>query len=302
MLEESENIVNITERARKSEKIIQDLCLAGFQDEAWSLLTKGQGLVRNYQLTGYFSTAKLTPSQFSEKYDALRRNYESLAALSSWLKQFDTDKVATLLDPQTGDRDIARSRLSDPDLFGSGLSLYFHIEMESTDIAKQKEALDLASSFFTSGLMAHDNAQYIIDSPRFHDAFQKWDSINFLSEVTAPEYLEDARPGTISQMVRSDPNKAIERIGSSNNPHYFQLAVGDWGHADSTQAVRWYTNNKSNLDGPMQSAAAYAFFLNALRADELDGAEQWAREIRDSSRQKEALDLISAKSGTPAGD
>lgn len=295
ILIDNNEIVNIVERAQKSGEIINVLCLAGFQDEAWLLIEEDQGAVRNKELEAFFSDAKLTQDQFCEKYKTLRPTYEAAAALSCWLEQIDLDQVATMLDFRTSSSQLAKTRATDPELFSGGVCMYIQNQLILNGSDVQERVLKLSSLLLSFGVLEPASVQFIVDKAKFADPFQKWDYINLISNANTARFLERGRSNSISMMVRSDPNRTMGIVKDSNNPIEFQQAVGDLLGADSTQAVNWYTKNAANLNVPMQSAAAFAFFTRALNSGEMDGAEKWAQEIQDPKRKADALKLVSEK-------
>ncbi len=295
LLEESRKIADVFERAAKCGDIIGALCLAGFQEEAWSLISEGQGVVRNKELEYYFLNAQLSPDEFSEKYKDLRISAESGISLSSWLRHFDLVKAKSLLDSLAVDGPLARSRALDPNLFDGGVSLYFQIQLRTSSGDELGAVLLAASSLLNSGVLNPSDAPYIIDSTKFEDPFQKWEYIESILNPKTNQFLTRTKSKAISEMVTSDSSAAIVLFKDAENPGNFYQAISTWIDLDSTQSVDWYTNNRKSLKIPMQSAAASAFFKKALISGELDSAENWAQEIQDPKQKKAALKLVSDK-------
>ena len=162
ILGEIYQISDFTIRATKSGEAIKALCLAGFQEEAWSLILENPGFVRNRQLIDYFASTDLTSFQFCEKYGSLRGNGEAQLALKSWLGNFEPAEVLRMLALDNGNTDLLRARDSDNQLFSSGLATYLELKLRSNSFEpsesarnlQQENILNVAYALLGSGVLS----------------------------------------------------------------------------------------------------------------------------------------------------
>ena len=305
LLDEIYQISDITVRATKSGEAIKALCLAGFQEEAWSLILENPGLVRNRQLIDYFASTHLTSYQFCEKYGSLRGNGEAQLALKSWLGNFETAELLSMLDIDKGNSDLLRARESDKELFSSGVATYFELKLrtnsfEPSEAARnlqQENLLYVASALLGSGVLDPSSVQSLIRVVKFDDPFKKWDYLNSISNPATEPFLdlEGGRSQTISDMVRTNANDTLEKFKDLDSAVYLHKAVKSWISLDAAQAGSWYKDNKLNLTSSLQSAAASAFFQTAMDYREMESAVSWAQEIKDPELKAKALKSISDK-------
>ncbi len=279
--------------------MMKKLCELGYTQEAWDLIEKDQGNVRNNQLIAFFANARLSQSELLGKISESQLGDVHMS-FSGFMERFKPEQYDEIL--SSSDFQIFLGRLDQVDPkaarilknnISSGLgnaitkSLY-----ETPD--KTNDLLKIAARL---------NSEGILDTPRFMDLaarfgrgdpFGNWGLISAI-KPEGEDRVGELRSHMIRDMLEVDAPKAFSKILDNGNPAKasdINAAVGSWVNLDARGASDWFQQNRATLGSKDSDLIAAAFSTYAGNLSEFSGARQWAEQIRDPKLKAEVIQKI----------
>lgn len=293
-------------RAAACIKIIERLCRAGYTEEAWMLIDDNPGTARYSEINKFFLTAGLGVQEFVDKIRNLPFKREPGMALEGYLSSLDGQKIRALLQDESFKNIISELNTDNPGILKRAIatSLMGKVAFPGEE-SEKKAAMTLAVEYHKEGLIDDNGLAQVLKSDRFKSSFEKWELLTDSVKVApSSSRVAELRKELVEDMVNADAQKALiqisEREGVLGSSDLF-MALKKWGLIDSAAANSWLVEHRTRLNDTQQDAAAHAFFQLALSYGEPDGAEQWARQIKDEKLRNAALAKLTKEETEPSG-
>jgi hypothetical protein len=300
-LADIEKISDLEARKMAHYELFRDLCVHGFAEEAWQMISEEPGEIRAIEIHAFFQNAKLSEEAMREKMQTLidtGYSKEVGSAFMSYLNRHNISDMRSLLESgELGKTvDLVQSKGNRPT--GSLLKAYFGLILRDPERAAESgEALQLMSQVKSQGWMSDDEFSMVISSAIGIDPFSKW-KLSLESQVenkSEPAYT-DGIGNVIRSMVQSNPLQAVTDVIAHQNEKFAfdstRIAFAEWAQQDPRGAAGWYEQNKDRLNAEQRDGVATAFFAEALENRELDVARSWAEETQNPAiREKMAKEL-----------
>ena len=274
-------------RSRAAAFVIRDLCLAGHTEEAWGMIRKESGQVRQAQLVMFFNhTEPLPPLAVLGKMKELAGPAEVRSALDAYLSPRTLEEIWLLMKEPAFLAAFQSLEAGYPPgtvpVLVQIMDDRLHAVRSDGDrrrVAEFALALYKLKAVDAAALMGAFRA----DSSR--DAFARWEQVTAaLADVTTVFENEPNRSALIKAMVVGDPAKAMETLTRGDSPQALAdlaVAVRQWSATDRKAAGGWFTANGGKLaPGPRDTAHA-ALSMAFRKAGNAEAAKSWAEKVED---------------------
>lgn len=288
LLHEASLITNIGEQASAYRKIIQNLCAAGFAEQAWQMILAEPGYNRGSQLWAFFASAEMDLAVCSARVSSLYDAEEKSNALATYFGA-NSARSPNMLDDPIFQMMTEKLAKTDPNVLtkivGEGLrNRYDHAKTDEEREKVNQLLIEMHSKKLVSNEVL---STMIIRNSDQKDGFELWPWISDSSMgATSVENMEsNVRASVIQGMVFIDASRALNQIvASKGEAANYDLSLGltEWARYHPKAANDWYQNQRWKLTQVQQDSAAKSFAMLALSFKELQGAESWADQIQDA--------------------
>lgn len=254
-------------RAERAWHIISQLCRNGYSKEAWDLVEKDPGVVREKALNGFFRDATLPKAELLALLDGTEKK-ERAMGLSGYWDRFTPEEFVRL--------DLNEFPIRSPQERAALRQTLEAMAAQAFDPANpdagrvvRRELLDLAVVQANNGVLAYSDLGKMLLQDPSKDGFAYWDAVR----NAAPEFRkeQDSYKGTDAQIIRAmtaqDPERMMEMtlVEGTYERGKSYIALEKWLSQDFRKAEQWYLGHAGRMDA---DSAAVAFFrANASRGD-----------------------------------
>jgi hypothetical protein len=289
---------DINQRALFSSDLIIKLCKNGYAREAFDLIEKDYGRVRNNQLVSFFMHADLPPKELLSMIPNMDFKADADTCLRGFTLRYRPEELGGVLtSPEMGSLISSLGDRFPPQAMSSLVanSLNSALLDGSSDSGK---IVDTGLYLNSKGLLDAGQLLALINKVP-GSAFDKWRIIREVDPNTSwTGDSRNKRNAVIAEMVLSDGPEALSKILESTGNHRaddLRKAIGSWNEADPSAAATWYNQNRSSLNQDDQGAVASTFAREAMVSSEFEGARQWAELIDDPELRAETLKAIEGR-------
>lgn len=278
-------ITNIEERAEKAWHIINQLCQNGFTDEAWDLIDKDSGSVRQKGLGAFFRDADLPKTEILARLNELQAADRSASLYGYW-SRFSPEEFAKL--------DMREFPLKSGFETGGFRRLIGDLLTDSYDPgnpeasrAVRGEVLAKVAEQVNNGMLSYGELTLILQKDKSLDGFLYWE----MSQKVDDQFKrgQGSFDGPDAQIIRlmtaQDPEKVLglaSTPGTKEHSHY-HIALMAWLNKDYKQGEAWYNQHQSSLNEADRDRSAVAFARANVEAGNYDAGEQWIGKIQAES-------------------
>ena len=283
MLERNKlEITNVEERAEKAWHIINQLCLNGFTGEAWELIDKDAGAVRQKGLGAFFRDADLPKSEILARLNELQTGDRSASLYGYW-SRFSPEEFGKL--------DMSEFPLKSGFETGGFRRVIGDLLAESYDPsnpeasrAVRAEVLAKVAEQMNAGMLGYGELAMIIQKDKSLDGFLYWE----MTKKVDDQFKQGQRSfdGPDAQIIRlmaaQDPEKTLGMAstpGTKEHSHY-HIALMAWLNKDYKGGEAWYNQHSSSLSEEDRDRSAVAFARANVEAGNHDTGEQWIGKIQ----------------------
>lgn len=284
---------NINERACVSSAIIAILCRQGYTEEAWEIVDKNPGQLREFEIGAIFLSDLGPMSNLVNKLETLNDPNEKSEAFRSLITSrpteildFDFSKIS-VVSPQekVGIAMGIISAMKNSDSLPGGVDTTESLLKKAVDLVKEHK---LDPSNLTSIL----NYDYNID------VSNKWKILEGLKDGIAPNEVEQIYSNAVLKMINSDMNKTMDLICSTpstkNSVPIISRAITAMYDADPEQANNWVTNHLPSLDPGTGQRIVVRVAQVAIKNGEFETAQQWTNRLLNPGVKQQVIDQINA--------
>lgn len=282
------------ERLKFAQDMMKKLCELGYTQEAWDLIEKDQGDVRNNQLGAFFANAKLSNSELLGKI-----SQSSLADIhvnfSGFMSRFKPEQYEEIVNSPDFKKFLgglgqldSKSAAVFKNNISSGLGSAITISLYESP-GQSQDLLRIAARLNSEGVL--DTSRFMDLAARFGsgDPFGSWSLISSV-DSGGQTTVGQQRNNVIRNMLEADAPKALSTVldnGSPSRASDIKSAVESWVNLDSRGATDWFQQNRATLSP--EDGDAIAFIFSSYVGD---GAQQWAEQIRNPTLKAEAIKKI----------
>lgn len=286
MLERNKTeVTNIEERAEKAWHIINQLCQNGFSDEAWDLIDKDSGAVRQKGLGAFFRDADLPKAEILVRLNELQAADRSASLYGYW-SRFSPEEFAKL--------DMSEFPLKSGFETGGFRRLIGDLLTDSYDPSNPEasravrgEVLSKVAEQVNNGSLNYGELTLILQKDKSLDGFLYWEMTKKVDDQF--KRGQGSFDGPDAQIIRlmtaQDPEKVLglaSTPGSKEYSHY-HIALMAWLNKDYKQGETWYNQHQSSLSEADRDRSAVAFARANVEAGNYEAGEQWIGKIQAES-------------------
>jgi len=289
---------DITKRSAACADIISALCKNGFTEEAWNLIDKGYGAVRDSQLAAFFSAGELERPALLSKMEELKGEEITPAMLGYMygLKGGELMSALTLPEFKKFAAELrAKKMLTSLD---AAISVSLSGQFREGDQTGNLAILEDAAFMRESGLVSATTMLYLITKADTGDSFKNWDYITKIDQKEQENpRAQKMRVQVVSDLVHQDASKALGLlvdVPGKQGIADLSNALEAWTNIDATGASKWVFDNQGSLSEDKQMAIANAMFTKALTFKQFDTAKQWADTVSDPNMKANMLKALDA--------
>lgn len=291
-------IPDMWDRMVAAQKVIRDLCKAGYVDEAWDLIDQSPGDLRGAQLRAFFAFSEEHRGQeemlnriaglgvngfVGDQATALEGLIERMAG-KEMLQLFGRPQFQLLFERLRGE---PKGELLVRNMLGANLRLRLETGEDPADI------LDIARDSHQLGLLGDSQLMRVLHSIKDYDAFEKFSIAEKL--VNSDEENREWRVALIKQVVSQDPNRSMKLLaddmGDSSDIN-FSEGLRYWNNVDPSGAVEWFTRSVHELTVEKSIVAAATFSDSAIYNGAKDVALEWAGKIPDEKLKNKQMEKV----------
>ena len=276
------NEPNLEVRAERAWRIINQLCQNGFSQEAWEMIDRDQGIVRQLSLNGFFRDANLPKGEILGLLNGLEKK-ERATGLSGYWDRFAPEEFVHLNMSEFEIRspeEKAALRQTLEAMIGRAF------DSDNPEIGKviRQDLLNLAADQIGLGVFAYSDIGKMLGQDPSKDGFAYYEALQRVD----PAYRrnQDTLKGTDAQVVRAmvtqDPQRTMDMtlVEGSWVKGKGYVALEKWGTMDYRAAEEWYRRNEGKAD---RDSSAVAFMRACDTLGRLDEALQWYARIESQS-------------------
>jgi hypothetical protein len=283
MLERNKlEITNVEERAEKAWHIINQLCLNGFTGEAWELIDKDAGAVRQKGLGGFFRDADLPKAEILGRLNELQTADRSASLYGYW-SRFSAEefgKMDMTEFPLKSGFETGAFRRVVGDLLADS---YDPGDPEASRTARG-EVLAKVAEQINAGMFSYGEFAAIIQKDKSLDGFLFWE----MTQKVDDQFKQGQRSfdGTDAQIIRlmtaQDPEKVLGMASTPDTKEHghYHIALMAWLNKDYKGGEQWYNQHQSSLSEEDRDRSAVAFARANVEAGNHDTGEQWIGKIQ----------------------
>jgi len=276
--------------------VIHSLCRNGHVEEAWKLLDPSPGMVRQMQLTAYFSATGIhSKGRIDAQFEDLIREMDRSAAVMGLLQ--GNFELALTLKPSI----IPGKSQTERNLFIGHLSSQLrHGELTPAQVDL---ALRTCTSLTALGLVHPVHLLAVFDSARSFEPHQAWDFFKDHGSASPPEISEKVFKGLASRMVRRDPALAMSTIlgdrSSRRSEAILDGALAEFFSQSHQWADQWIDHPPQPLDSATMDAVLASASRVAIERYDFPAATARAMQISNPALKEELLTRIAASRSHP---
>ncbi len=294
---------DISERLDFIKKLITELCSEGRDDEAYALIDRNSGHLREIGLFSFYSSASLDKNRLMAMVE--RESFDDLLPVfHGYMRGIGIDQLKA---------EAASSRLADfrrekgsdmpSDLIESAIGGALQGSLFEAGRPESVKVLALASDLAEKGTIKAYKVYELVRNDKNLNPFEKWDFLKQIDPKDADQserdYIIKTREKLIDSMTRADGSKAMGDIFSNNVPGQasdVNTAVRIWNSLDSGGVADWYQQNQATLSPERRTMVATTLSTIAAESGEFESARQWANQIQDPAKKSEAMKMLDEKS------
>jgi len=283
MLERNKTeITNIEERAEKAWHIINQLCQNGYTDEAWDLIDKDAGAVRQKGLGAFFRDADLPKTEILARLNELQTADRSGSLYGYWSRfsAEDFGKLDMSDFPLRSGFETGGFRRVVGDLLADS---YDPADPEASRYARAG-VLEKVAEQMNAGMLGYGELAMIIQKDKSLDGFLYWEMTKKVDDQfkRGQPTFDGPDAQIIRLMTAQDPEKTLGMAstpGTKEHSHY-HIALMAWLNKDYKGGEQWYNQHQSSLSEEDRDRSAVAFARANVEAGNHDTGEQWIGKIQ----------------------
>jgi len=293
---------NIDERSDFVKKLITELCSQGRDEEAYALIDKNSGQLRDVGMFSFYSSASLDKNQLMAK---LKREAfgDILPTFHRYMRGIGIDQLkAEAESSRLADFWRERGAEMPSDLITTAITEALRSNLTDAGRPESLKTLKLASDLAENGTIKTYQIYELVGKDKNLNPFEKWD---FLKQIDPKDVKKGdemvkikTREKLIYSMIKADGSKAMGDIlnnQTAGQASDVNTAVRVWNQVDSAGVVNWYQQNQSTLSPDGRAMVATTLSTIAAEFGEFESARQWASQIQDPARKVEAMKMVDEK-------
>ena len=290
---------DVFERSRLSTKVLIALSLAGFPDEAWSLVNPGYGEIRGFQIRALLHQPGISLENRFKYFDSLDDPGDRADGVSALISSLRPEQIASL-DTKRFRIGSAGEKIAVQSAFSMMLESLHGSDPErfATDA---RQMVTHAMKMAAAGEIGYDNLRRILSAYHFDDGFGTWDMLHEAGLAEAP--TRDIRKNIITKMLRKDADRAFGVImdggGPDGNNPYLSIAVAEFYGIDSIGANKWLTDKVVDYPSAIRDRIYGEVAVVALKGGEAEAARGWAGLIQDATVRKQIQNQLLENQKSP---
>lgn len=294
----SETDINV--KGKFVRDLIQELCAAGKTDEAYNLIDKNFGQLRDDGLFAFFHHAKLDDNQL---LDLMKKENgtDLIPVVAGFFNRYNREQLVAILENEKFktlstyiQKETPKSNL--PALIADAFASLAKGAAKEDILKNYNIMLDLVEK----GTILPWNVYELLKHNKDLSPFEKWDLVKQLetSNHLFYYYNEQAplmRRMQIDSIIRSDAVRAMGQILNNQHPNQavdIENAISSWSQIDAVGISQWYQNNQSKIPQPQRNMIANGFVNQATISREFNSATYWASQISDPTMRQQAIQKI----------
>jgi hypothetical protein len=291
-------------RSMVTAMVIEELCKNGYSMDAWSFIESGYGDARKNSLKIFFSEAKLDQDQMVGLIKKCDMKDDLSSALFGYFTRLTPEELVSVMSrPDMAEIMASSQKVGDVTNVNSWLSAGLQAansKFNSTDSVISEAVMNLHSK----GFLKPSDVMIISKYDTVDHVFEKWERLKTLTTEDKQEQagLREKRDKVISNMIVSDAPKTLDKFLNEldesqieSNPEQAKdllSAISSLNKQDAQAAANWYKKSRAGLTSKQQTLVSMSFMKEALDANELDGAKQWAEQVSDPEVRAKALKML----------